>query len=117
MNPTAMIRHRRDLFVASRNPYAARWSTLRLQTIEPAVLALPVAAVPTDPQPDDDDALDDDDDDDEFDEDEDADDEVDDDGEQTAEPAGQFPDAPDALKDTERPGASQNRHGDRAGVS
>ena len=33
---------------------------------------------------------------------------------QTAEPDGQFP---DASKDRERPGATQNRHGDRGGTS
>jgi hypothetical protein len=37
--------------------------------------------------------------------------------EQTAEPDGQFPDAPDTMKDRERPGATQNRHGDRGGTS
>ena len=37
--------------------------------------------------------------------------------EQTAEPDGQFPDAPDTMKDRERPGATQNRHGDRGGSS
>lgn len=35
---------------------------------------------------------------------------------QTAEPEGQFPGAADD-KDTERPGAPQNRHGDRGGTS
>jgi hypothetical protein len=35
---------------------------------------------------------------------------------QTAEPDGQFPNAPD-TQDTERPGATQNRHGDRGGTS
>jgi hypothetical protein len=36
---------------------------------------------------------------------------------QTAEPEGQFPSAADATKDPERPGATQNRHGDRGGTS
>jgi hypothetical protein len=118
MNPSSMIRHRRDLFVASRNPFAARWSTLSpLAVVAQVQVAMPLAtASPDGADPDEDDDLDDEDDD-EFDDDEDTDDEVDEDTGQTAEPEGQFPNAPDALKDAERPGAPQNRHGDRGGVS
>jgi hypothetical protein len=119
MNPSSLMRHRRDLFVASRNPFAARWSTLSPLSLAPTPLAIPAAASPDDADPEEEEEEEDldDDDDDEFDEDEDADDEVDEDSEQTAEPEGQFPNAPDALKDAERPGAPQNRHGDRGGVS
>jgi hypothetical protein len=117
MNPSSLIRYRRTLFVASRNPFAARWSTLSPLPATHAPIAMPSAAGPDDEEPEEDTELEDEDDD-EFDEDdEDADDEVDEDTEQTAEPEGQFPGAPDTLKDTERPGAPQNRHGDRGGVS
>ncbi len=36
---------------------------------------------------------------------------------QTAEPEGQFPDDPAKGADRDRPGAPQNRHGDRGGTS
>jgi hypothetical protein len=110
-----MIRYRRDLFVASRNPFAARWSTLSLPLLEQPILVFPVAGGDG-LEPDESEDLDDEDDDD-FDEDDDAEDEPDEDTDQTAEPEGQFPNAPDALPDSERPGAPQNRHGDRGGVS
>jgi hypothetical protein len=120
MNPNSIIRHRRDLFVASRNPFASRWSTLLLTVPSTEV---PRAAAPggNGEVPEEDEDLDEDDDeDDDFDDEDDADDDEtgDDEGaEATAEPDGQFPNAPDALKDLERPGAPQNRHGDRGGVS
>ena len=84
MNPSSLIRHRRDLFVASRNPFAARWSTLSPSPlpVTHAQIAITSLAGPDDDRPE-----------------------------------GQFPDAPDTLTDTERPGAPQNRHGDRGGVS
>jgi hypothetical protein len=112
MNPSTMIRYRRDLFVASRNPFAARWSTL--QRLPPPVPVPLLSAGPDGAGPDE---GDEDEGDEDFDDDEDADDDIDEERDQTAEAEGQFPNAPDALKDTERPGSPQNRHGDRGGVS
>lgn len=106
MNPSSLMRHRRDLFVASRNPFAARWSTLSPLSLAQTPPTVPVADSPADADPDEDEVLEDEDDD-QFDdgEDDDTDDEVAEDADQTAEPEGQFPAAPDALKDAERPGA------------
>lgn len=122
MNPNSMIKYCADLFVASRNPVAACWSTAQLPSLARTQIAMPWAAGPDDAEPEDEDLdEDEEEDDDEFDdEDEDAGDEDEDeenDVEQTAEPDGQFPNAPDALKETERPGATRNRQGDRGGVS
>jgi len=90
MNPNTLIRHRRDLFLASRNPFAARWSTLQPQSLVLPTLASGPETDGTEPDEDaDDDEFDDEDD--EVNEDEDNDD---DEAEQTAEPTGQFPDAP-----------------------
>jgi hypothetical protein len=115
MNPSSLIRYRRDLFVASHNPFAAHWSILSPLPVTHAPIAKRLAAGPDDEEPEEDTDLDDEDDD-EFDDDEDG-DEVDEETEQTAEPEGQFPGAPETLTETERPGAPQNRQGDRGGVS
>lgn len=118
MNPNSMIRPYADLFLTSRDPFATHWSTFRLPSLAPTQMAMSLAAGPDDEEPEDEDL--DGEDDDEFDLDEDEDEDADDqdnDVEQTAEPDGQFPTAPDTLEDTDRPGATQNRHGDRGGVS
>lgn len=113
-----MIRNPRDLFVALRNPYAARWSTLApLPLVQPLARTMAVVAGPDDAEPTDDDDLDDEDDDEFDDDDEEAGDEDDENTEQTAEPDGQFPNAPNTLTDIERPGGPQNRRGDQGGVS
>ena len=51
MNPSSLIRHRRDLFVASRNPFAARWSTLSPLSAAQTPSAMPVAASAADAAP------------------------------------------------------------------
>lgn len=110
MNPNSLISHSTDLFLASHDPSDARCHALPSPAHAPMTWLL--AADPDDEateeeeEEEEDDELDD--------EDEGADE---DDIEQTAEPDGQFPDAPDTLKDTERPGGTQNRHGDRGGTS
>jgi hypothetical protein len=111
MNTSNLISYRPDLFVASADAFAIRLATLPPLPVTQALRAMLSAAE----EPEEDTDLEDEDDD-EFD-DEDTDDEGDDDAEQTAEPEGEFPGAPDTLTDTVRPGAPQNRHGDRGGVS
>lgn len=103
MHTSPMMRLQSDTFIAVRNPFASRWTTLLLQGAASRPLPNEGAdknAVERKPQR----------------ENAEPDEDVED-ADQTAEPDGQFPDAPDVLKDTERPGATQNRHGDRGGAS
>jgi hypothetical protein len=73
MTLSSKIRYDRDLFVASRNPFAARWTALA-QLSAPSPFMVPaLAAGPSDDEEEPDE--DEDDDDDDFDEDEDGDEE------------------------------------------
>lgn len=108
MNPNSMIRYSADLFLASLVSFDARAFALPSPAHAQITMLMAADEDEEDEEDDDDDDL----------EEEDADDEdEEEDVEQTAEPDGQFPDAPGTLKDTERPGATQNRHGDRGGAS